>query len=146
MLFDKNGFYMVDSKYDGIDFTVDLMNGNMDSPKIYSLEEALKKGNLFPNLYDPYMSYEPKNPKANNERERLLYEIQKLDFAINDLNLYLDLNPNDTSAFKMFRNYVMDCKKKKENYNRIFGPLTLDEVTDEYEWSTGVWPWEEGGM
>jgi len=81
-----------------------------------------------------------------SERERRLYEIQKLNFAINDLNLYLDLNPNDMTAFKTFRTYVTECNKKKEDYTKIFGPLTLDEVTDEYEWSTGVWPWEEGGM
>lgn len=146
MLFDKNGFYMVDVPDKDYNFAVDVMTGSFDRPKLYDLTEGLEKGNLFPALYDPYKNYIPGKLKASTERGKKLIEIQKLDFAITDLNLYLDLHPDDLYAYKMFKTYVMDCKKKKEEFTKIYGPLMLDELTDEYEWSKGVWPWEEGGM
>lgn len=146
MLFDKNGFYLVENQAKDYDFAIDVMTGNFDRPKLYDPTEGLEKGNLFPGLYDGYKHYQPGKLKATSERGKKLIEIQKLDFAINDLNLYLDLHPDDMSAYKTFKTYVMECKKKKEEFTRVFGPLMLDELTDEYEWSKGVWPWEEGGM
>ena len=146
MLFDKNGFYLVETPADGYDFAVDIMTGDFDRPKLYDATEGLEKGNLFPNLYDPYKNYAPGKFKTPTERAKKLLEIQKLDFAINDLNLYLDMHPEDMYAYKMFKTYVMECKKKKSEFTKIFGPLMLDELTDTYEWSKGVWPWEEGGM
>ncbi len=145
MLFDTSGFYPVDSKK-GYDFAIDIMTGDFDRPKLYEPTEALEKGNLFPNLYVPYKNYMPGKLHVNSERGKKLVEIQKLDFAVADLNLYLDLNPDDLYAYKMFKIYVMECKKKKDEFTKIYGPLALDELTDEYEWSKGVWPWEEGVM
>lgn len=146
MLFDKTGFYILDDKDKDYDFAVDIMTGNFDRPKLYDPTEGLEKGNMFPSLYDPYKNYAPGKLKTSSERTKRLVEIQKLDFAITDLNLYLDMYPDDMNAYRMFKTYVMDCQKKKSEYTRIFGPLDLDGLTDDYEWSKGVWPWEEGGM
>jgi len=150
MLFDKDGFYMIASTKDDYDFAIDIMpiSEGMSGTKenLYDPKEGLRRGNLFPKLYDPYMNYEPREIKVRTEREKCLLEIQRLDFAINDLNLYLDIYPNDREAYRLFSKYVEECKMKKENYKRIYGPLMLDEITDDYEWGTGVWPWEEGGM
>lgn len=145
MLFDKNGFYMIEPHND-YDFAVDIINGNIPGPKMYDPSEALKMGNLFPSLYNQYKDYKPRDLKVYTEREKLLLEIQKLDFSINDLNLYLDLNPDDRDAYRIFKSYVEECKKKKDSYMRIFGPIMLDDITDEYEWSKGVWPWEEDSL
>lgn len=158
MLFDKNGFYFMDNGNNGYDFAVDIMNGNIPSNnlivddngnktlKLYDKDEAFEKGNAFPNLYDPYKNYKPRDVKVDNQRERALLDIQKLDFMVIDLNLYLDLHPNDTYAYKLFRDYVNECKRKKDAYTRVYGPIMLDDLTDEYEWSSGVWPWEKGVM
>ena len=157
MLFDKNGIYYMDDSPKFYDFAIDIMNdtenkknysmNTMDSNKtikLYNLDEALKRGNAFPNLYDSYKNYMPKEIRVNNGREKDLLEIQMLDFEINDLNLYLDLNPNDNYTFQLFKKYVKECKEKKEEYAKNYGPLTLDTLTDTWKWSKGVWPWEEG--
>lgn len=150
MLFDKNGFYMVEQNINDYDFAIDIMNGQVPTVnkgvEIYDLKEALRRGNLFPKLYDPYKNYVPREIKVNTEREKCLLEIQELDFAISDLNLYLDNYPCDKQAYDLFKKYTEECKKKKEYYTKVFGPLVLSELTDEYEWSTGVWPWEGSGM
>lgn len=147
MLFDKNGYYFIDNNQkEAYDFTMSIMPNDMEKIKTYDLNEALKKGNLFPKLYDEYKNYKPGNLMVDTKRESALLEIQKLEFSITDLNLYLDLYPNDNYAYKILTSYIKECKAKKEEYTRIYGPLMLDDLTDEYEWSTGVWPWEEGGM
>jgi len=158
MLFDKNGLYLVDDSFnEDYDFAINILNGTggmrpenknqyTGSIKLYSLEEALTKGNAFPSLYDAYKGYKPAKLQVSNQREKALLEIQMLDFTINDLNLYLDLNPNDKYAYQLFKKYTMECKKKKDEYARIYGPLTIDNLTDDYEWSKGIWPWEEGMM
>lgn len=155
MLFDKNGIYLVGDDYnDDYDFAIDILNGNAPiqnqlvntSEDYYNLEEALKRGNLFPSLYDQYKNYIPLELKAYSAREKALLKIMMLDFTINDLNLYLDLYPDDQRAYAMFKRYVNECAEAKKEYASIYGPLTLENVLDEYEWSKGVWPWEEGGM
>ena len=154
MLFDKNGMYIIGDDYESnYDFAVDILNGKIPNSVdaksnngFYSLEEALKRGNLFPSLYNKYKNYQPMELKANTAREKALLKIQMLDFEINDLNLYLDLYPNDIEAYQLFKKYVKSCLEMKDEYTSIYGPLTLDSVTDDYEWSKGVWPWEEGGM
>ena len=153
MLFDKDGFYLVNDNYKSdYDFAVDLLNGKMpiyekgEETKYYSAEEALERGNLFPSLYDQYRDYKPYEIGVKTPREKSLLEIQKLDFAINELNLYLDLNPLDKEAYSLFKKYVEECARKKKEYSSIYGPLTIDNITDEYEWASGIWPWEEGEM
>lgn len=160
MLFDKDGIYYDTDTPNYYDFAIDIINGNapkrinkkdiqmnyQKESKIYDLKEALKRGNAFPMLYNQYKNYVPGELKVKNQREKDLLEIQMLDFSITDLNLYLDTHPFDTDAYNLFKKYVMECKKKKEEYTNIYGPLTLDYLTDEWEWSKGVWPWEEGAM
>ena len=149
MLFDKNGIYLIDDDYD---FAVDFLDGKMTKlnasvdNSFYNVDEALKRGNLFPSLYDKYKNYEIEELKVGSKREKDLLEIQMLDFAINDLNLYLDLHPNDNQAFILFKKYTEECLEKKMEYSNIYGPLAIENVQDEYEWSKGAWPWEEGGM
>lgn len=147
MLFDKNGYYLVSSNDTNYDFAIDVINGgNTNNPDMYDLEEALKKGNLFPKLYNQYKNYIPPVVKVDSEREKCLLKIQELEFSITDLNLYLDLNPDDRYAYNIFKKYVHECKKKKDEYTRIYGPLCLDDLTEEWEWSKGVWPWERKSM
>ncbi|HBA37871.1 MAG TPA: hypothetical protein DCY94_04030 [Firmicutes bacterium] len=148
MLFDKNGYYMMLPKSNlDYDFAVDIMGEKMPtSLDLYTPEEGLRRGNLFKREYRPYKNYIPREITVSNAREKSLLEIQKLDFAITDLNLYLDLNPRDQEAYKLFSKYTKECDLKKEEYKRTYGPILLDGLTDEYEWSMGVWPWEEGRM
>ena len=104
MLFDRDGFYIAKNDYDydyDYDFTVNILNSDMNRPfTIYNVDEGFCKGNMFPNLYDEFKQYRPKEPTVSNQREAALLEIQKLDFAVNDLNLYLDLHPEDRYAYR----------------------------------------------
>ena len=140
MLFDKTGFY----EPNDYDFAIGIINGNVDNLKFYDLDDALNKGNLFKNLYDPYKSYTPSAIKVNGDRKNKLLEIQRLEFSINELNLYLDLYPDDINVFKIFKKLTEDLKDKTEKYEKTYGPLELCAVNDSYEWTMSMFPWEEG--
>ena len=81
--------------------------------------------------------------KAQNEREALLFNIYKLDFAINDLNLYLALNPDDKSVYQLFTKYCLMYRKCVEEYEKKYQVLELtDDTFGKYTWGSNPWPWE----
>ena len=74
------------------------------------------------------------------EQQKKLQEIQALSFATHDLNLYLDLHPEDQSMAMLFDDY---CKKKDnltKSYEEEYGPFTVD--SDIKRWVSSSWPWE----
>ncbi len=119
---------------------------NMITPskeKLVDLDEGFTKGNMFANLYDPYKHYEPTCLKPQNEREALLLHIYKLDFALNDLNLYLDLYPTDMEAYEKFKKYAYDYEKCVHEYEKNYQVLEVCHDTyGKYTWLDNPWPWE----
>jgi hypothetical protein len=103
------------------------------------------RGNLFANLYDGYKNYKPYNINSSSERESLLNQWQQYDFALTDLNLYLDLYPNDSNALKLYNNYLNIRKQIGDKYESMYGPLTVDGEFNKnnWVWINSPWPWEE---
>lgn len=79
-----------------------------------------------------------------NERNMLLSRIKKYDFTLKELNLYLDTHPNCRRALAMFRKYRELRRDAVQEYNKRFGPLTPEHVTDTQSWTwvEDPWPWE----
>ena len=140
MLFDDNfGF-----------ITYDLYNGlaNKDNnPKLVSVDEGFLRGNMFSAEYKPYKNYSIKKLVPKNRREELLLEIMELSFAINDLNLYLDLHPEDKQVLKKFNEYVEKSCKCEMEYVKNYGSLeVIDNINeDKFEWIKNPWPWDNDG-
>lgn len=108
-------------------------------------EEALEKGNLFKNLYVPYKNYRPFELKGKTEREKLLNQIRSYGFAMKDLNLYLDVNPNNTSYINLYNEYKKIKEKLWKQYEKTYGPLDLMSESLEknnWVWNNSPWPWE----
>lgn len=115
-----------------------------DSTEIYDLNEGFTKGNMFPNLYDPYKNYEPKTITPKNERELLLDKIYKLCFALNDLNLYLDVHSDDLGAYDLFKKYAEMYNKVVIDYESKYQVLELShDIYGKYTWISNPWPWED---
>ena len=111
-----------------------------DAPK-YETEEALTRGTLFPGLDLPFMNTpNQSNPCAGTPAG----ELMALDFAIRELNLYLDTHADDTEAFEMLQGLLRLRKKGREEYVHRFGPISVADLEDsaEYSWLRGPWPWE----
>ncbi len=79
-----------------------------------------------------------------NERQMLMSKIKKYDFALKELNLYLDTHPDCRRALAMFNQYNALRKTAAEEYARKYGPITPDETNDTQHWTwiDAPWPWE----
>lgn len=82
----------------------------------------------------------------HRSRESLLNEIMALNFAINDLVLYLDTHPSDNNAIIMHSEYSEKNMKLIEEYQKLYGPLTVNFMSNgnNWKWSEEPWPWERG--
>lgn len=121
------------------------MLNNMDDNNLADPKNGFLRGNLFNNLYDPYRNYKYRELKPNNKREELLYNILMHNFALVELQLYLDVNPTDKRMINLYNKYLMDKKKLCDDYERQFGPLTMEGLnmgTNSWNWDNSPWPWE----
>lgn len=83
----------------------------------------------------------------NCEKNRLLEEINVLDFVLVELVLFLDTHPENQEAMNYFDYYNQMKKEKMKEYGKLYGPLTLDQArggTNEFLWTIQPWPWEGG--
>ena len=120
-------------------------NNNMTGSFLFTPEVAYNNGNLFSNLYSQYKNYRPSKLSANTEKEKLLLDIGRLSFAAHDLNLYLDLNPNDESMLALFNDYRKQADSMISEYESKFGPLNISSnslETGPFKWINSPWPWE----
>jgi len=120
---------------------------NFNSKFDYTTEPniAFMRGNLFNNLYTPYKNFKPMDINPNSEKEYALLLVQMYCFAAHELNLYLDVNPNDSNAINLRNNYINMYKKSVREYENKFGPLgTSSKVLNgtPWAWNTNKWPWE----
>lgn len=79
-----------------------------------------------------------------NEKARHMRKIKEYDFALKELNLYLDTHPNCRRALALFKKYKELRKKAVDEYISKFGPITPEQANDDQSWSwvQDPWPWE----
>lgn len=122
-------------------------NSTNNNCGLYTDYEGFLKGNMFPSLYTPYKGYRPKEIKTRNSQEAMMLQIDQLCFALIDMNLYLDVHPNDDCMLRLY-NQTLDKKKKLvSDYETKYGPITtngrgLDKKP--WAWNSVVSPWERG--
>ena len=114
------------------------MNDKID---LFNPFEAYLKGNAFKNEYIPYKDYKVSKIGINSEEEEMLVGIGENAFMMHDLNLYLDVHPNNREALNMFNEYRNKANDLIMKYERKYGPLMV-KATDNnvFNWVT-KWPW-----
>ena len=106
-------------------------------------KQGLNLGNMFASEYDRYKNYRPRELKANSKKEQELLEIRELAFAVNDLNLKLDVDPNNQEYFSLFKEYAKELDEKVRMYSNNYDVLEVCQDTkNEYTWYQNPWPWE----
>ena len=112
-----------------------------------TVEDGFNRGNMFKSLYKPYKNYRYAKVVPENKEKELLYEIMALSFAINDLDLYLDLHPEDTEMLVKFKSLVEKSIKKEMEYVNTYGPLELTDnlTSNRFTWVKNPWPWDNTG-
>ena len=114
-----------------------------NNPKRYGQKEALQQGTLFPGLDLPFhREMKSRFPAANTP----LSELMALDFAIDELGLYLNTHADDEDALNLYWSYIKLAKEGRKKYQETYGPLLQTDLTPgSYKWLNDPWPWEKGG-
>ncbi len=83
---------------------------------------------------------------------KLLRELQELEFALVELNLYLDTHPDDDSALETFNKLSSRYAEARRAYEERSGPLVnfghsdprchAAPGRDPWRWVEDPWPWE----
>lgn len=114
------------------------------NPVRFSRMEALETGTLFPGLNLPFKAAIQARTKMANTA---LVELMALDFATDELGLYLTTHANDQEVLQLYWSYIKLAKEGREKYQKMYGPLLQTDLTPEegYAWLRDPWPWDEGG-
>lgn len=114
------------------------------NPVRYSRMEALQTGTLFPGLDLPFKAAIQAQTKMANTA---LVELMAIEFAMKELNLYLDTHAQDREVLQLYLSYIKLAKEGRERYQKMYGPLTATDLTleDGYTWINDPWPWDIGG-
>lgn len=96
------------------------------------------------------MYRQPMSPQYSNDMNRnsLLKEISMVDFAIVDLNEYLDTHPDDADAVAYIKQYITILTRLKQEYASLYGPLNIYDAgfndCNDWRWARMPLPWEGG--
>ena len=123
-----------------------LYDQNIQDKQIYDPYNGFIRGNMFPELYNSYKLNKPLEITPMNEQAELLTYVDALTFAMIDLNLYLDVYPNDRGALELFNQYRMQADEYTKKYESKYGPLELTSNslnTFPWDWDNAPWPWEK---
>ena len=115
-----------------------------NNPVRFSRMEALQTGTLFPGLDLPFKAAIQARTKLANTA---LVELMALDFAIDELGLYLTTHADDQEALQLYWSYINLAKEGREKYQKQYGPLLQTDLTPDqgFAWLKDPWPWDEGG-
>ena len=119
------------------------MDRDMNNPKFFTEREGYLRGNMFRNLYSQYKNYEPAILRPTNEQEEMFLRMSEAEFAAHDLNLYLDLYPNDGNALDLFNKYRKKANKLimeyEEKTNKKLEKTTDQNKRDYLEFINDFW-------
>ena len=81
-----------------------------------------------------------------NEKIALLRKIQVVDFALQEVNLFLDTHPRCKKALTYYEMYRKLRHELHMEYTEKYGPITRNDVTstESWTWINDPWPWEKG--
>lgn len=114
-----------------------------NDPQRYDNREALQRGTLFPGLDLPFhRELKTRFPAIN----QALSELMALDFAVDELGLYLTTHKDDKEALALYWEYIRLRNEGRKRYEDRYGPLNQTDITEgSYRWLDDPWPWDEGG-
>ncbi len=85
-----------------------------------------------------------------NRKASLRKTIYEIDFALHELNLFLDTHPTNMKAMELLKEYRTKRKEAIAIFERQFGPYmnTVCDVPEGqcFKWLKGPWPWENNFM
>ena len=85
------------------------------------------------------------NKAFSDDYYQMLEELQAVDFACVELNLYLDTHPDDLEAIKQYNTLTKKAKELRQAFEERFGPLMHfghSYSVHPWAWIDSPWPWQ----
>ena len=120
-----------------------IINGyvNTNNLDLFNPYNGFLAGNAFKKEYIPYKNNKPYKVMINNEKEEMLFNISEYCFMAHDMNLYLDVYPDDLEALNKFNEYQNKANELILKYERKYGSLVIsNDNTNSFDWVSS-WPW-----
>ncbi|MGE5704438.1 MAG: spore coat protein CotJB [Clostridia bacterium] len=79
------------------------------------------------------------------ENSSTLQKLQEVQFALVELQFYLDMNPEDTRAIQQYNYLAEELADLKHEYEMQRGPLMqygFSKSPSRWAWTSTPWPWE----
>ena len=117
------------------------------NPARYEQKQALTNGTLFPGLNLPFHKTMNAKMAPGGGANTALAELMALDFATDELGLYLTTHPDDKEVLDLYWSYIRLANEGREKYQKLYGPILQTDITEGegYAWLKNPWPWDEGG-
>lgn len=114
---------------------------NTTSNMYYAMPEMPDMTMVYNNNTSNVMNTMNNNMNCNScqTKEEMLQDIQCCKFAITDMALYLDTHPEDQRALCLHREYCNQCRCLTDQYQRMFGPLTIECPCNQWRWLEEPW-------
>ena len=73
-----------------------------------------------------------------------LKRIAAVNFAMEDLSLYLNTHPMDCEAVGRYNAFVIEANALKQNHERYYGMISehSSQSPCPWQWINEPWPWE----
>ena len=128
--------------YNNLDAFNNYMPYDNNKLDLFNPYEGFLAGNAFKNEYVPYQNYKIYKIGINSEKEEMLFNISEYCFMMHDMNLYLDVFPNDKEALNKFNDYRVKANELITKYERKYGPFCVisSDNTEIFDW-VSKWPW-----
>ena len=101
----------------------------LENPPKYEARKGMIRGTLFPGLDLPFMGMVNTKEKAVTPTT----ELQALNFAIQELALYLDTHRDDQEALELYQQYQQAYHKAVMEYTKKCGPMNHAMPTEGVE-------------
>ena len=146
MLFDNDNTFMNYDFMELANLTNDMIDTKNINTELVSVKDGFLKGNMFKNEYKPYKDLTFLNIIPKNEREAKLLNVMQYEFAVNDLNLYLDIHPEDKNMLNILEKMIEELNEAKEEYINNYGSLNVCDTNGEkFDWIDSPWPFDGNG-
>ncbi|MHA0857789.1 spore coat protein CotJB [Paenibacillus sp. CMAA1364] len=74
-----------------------------------------------------------------------LEQLQVVDFALVELNLYLDTHPDDLKIIQQYNQLSQERTRLANQFQEVYGPLmNFGHAYSQFpwQWSQSPWPWQ----
>lgn len=106
---------------------------------LYCPMDGLARGTLFQELEKPLEVETPATHKLKGKR--LPLEFSAVNFALDDLRLFLDTHPEDTAALAQYQELLAERTKLADQLCAQTGMVTWHCPAEDWNWVKIPFPW-----